>query len=229
MPERDEDRPGDWFRDPGPGTGAVGDADAEEASRRTPRLWILAAVGVAVLLVGAAAVAALWPCPNGASNAAPTAERGGGAAVVVPEKAAPAPDDGRLDDAAAADIVQHIVAVPYEPAETSEELDTRLGDVAEGSYLAELEAEWQELLSAGWSISGTPRVVTAEVTDVDADGERATVAACVDSSAVRTLDAAGDPIGENATPRALHIFTLALTPGGTWRIAAHGFLDDPAC
>ena len=229
MPERDEDRPGDWFRDPGRGAGAVGDADAEEPRRRAPRLWILAAAGVAVLIVGTVAVAALWPRPSGASNDAATAGRGGGAAVVVPEQAAPAPDDGRLDDAAAADIVQHIIAVPYEPVDTSEELDTRLGDVAEGSYLAELEAEWQELLAAGWSISGTPEVVTAEVTDVDAAGERATVTACVDSSAVRTLDAAGDPVGENATPRALHIFTLALTPGGTWRIAAHGFPDDPAC
>ena len=55
--------------------------------------------------------------------------------------------------------------------------------------------------------------------------------ACIDSSAVSILDAAGAPIGDDSAkmPRALHLFTLVQGADDIWRIANHSFPNDPTC
>jgi hypothetical protein len=53
------------------------------------------------------------------------------------------------------------------------------------------------------------------------------VAACIDSTAVVTLDAAGTPLPAS-TPRALNLYTLS-SETGAWRVVARTFPDETAC
>lgn len=145
---------------------------------------------------------------------------------VAPVPAAPPATEDELDEPQITEIVQHILAVPFETVETSNGVEQRLANVATGSYLAELEAQWQEMTANDWIIEGTPEVLSTEIVELTTD--HAEVVACIDSSSVHLYDSAGDPIVHNDVPPANHIFTLERS-GEAWRITSHGFPDDPAC
>jgi hypothetical protein len=108
------------------------------------------------------------------------------------------------------------------------EITDELTSVAAGAMLDEIEAQKMELEANGWSITGTPRLVSAVVTDATSD--TATVTACIDSSDVATLDAQGTPIAssDDSPRRATNIYTLD-HHDGTWRVVARTFPNNPDC
>ena len=148
-----------------------------------------------------------------------------------PETAGGSGGAGPLTEDAAAEVITAAAAVPLAEHETDEELARRFADLASGAYLAELEAQWQELLANGWTIEGAPEVVSAEIEREDREARSAVVLGCLDSSGVVTRDAAGDPIGppDARAARALHRFTLTEGEDDVWRVSRHDFPDDPAC
>lgn len=196
------------------------DNDTVEHTKSKKRVFIGA--GIASIVILGAGAAALWLVPEQAAD--PKADP---VVVVKPAEPAPSTEPGEIEDNSATDVVAHILAIPIQPVETVEDLDTLMGNVASGGYLQELENQWQELVANGWSVEGSPTVVSAEVTE--ASDTQATVVACVDSSHVRTLDAAGVAIGTASTARALNVYTLEQSSDGIWRITSHSFPNDPAC
>lgn len=207
--------------------------------KRTAALWIALAAIVAAIIVVVIVIASTPPTSDGADKPAtpqatdspePEPE------PTVTEKPADAGEPtapGKIADADATMILETALAVPISDVGTQEDLAERLKSIASDGYAEELEAQWLELSSQGWTISGSPTVVSAEVTSLNSDTTppTATVNACVDSSAVSILDADGKPIGDASatTPRALHIFTLTQGEDNAWRISGHTFPNDPTC
>ena len=140
---------------------------------------------------------------------------------------------GELDAESAVGVVSFAIDAPWASADTPDALDKVLADVAVEGYAAELEAQWLELTSQGWSITGSSKVESLEITALDADSAPASaeVVACIDSSGVTVLDAAGDPVGDAsaASPRALHNYTMIQADDGIWRVSSHSFPHDPSC
>lgn len=196
--------------------------EEDMVERTRSRRRALIAAGVSAAVIAAAGASARWLVPDPAAQPQPHP-----VVVVDPVKPAPSTEPGSIADASARDVVAHVLAVPFQPVETADDLGTLMGNVAADSYLQELESQWQELVANGWSIEGTPKVVSAEVTE--SSDTHATVVACVDSSNVRTLDAAGVVIGSASDTSARNVFTLEQRSDGVWRITAHSFPDDPAC
>lgn len=196
-------------------------------------LWISIAV-VVLITAGAIAAFALSTSDggngstSGAATPAPTPT-----VTATPAPAGPPTVTGELDADEATVTVEKALAAPIGTAGTSADLEALLADIAVESYAADLEAQWQELISQGWSVEGSPTVLTSEVTTLtsDSDPPTAEITACIDSSAVSVLDADGDPIGDDSakTPRALHLFTLVQGNDDIWRIADHSFPNDPTC
>ncbi len=201
------------------------------AKKRSTALWI-AIAAVALAVVGTVSAFALTAnrddqATNG-SGPSPTPS-----VTATPAPAAPPTVAGEIDADEAQLTIQTALAAPIGTAGTSADLAAVLKDVAVDAYAAEVEAQWQELISQGWSIDGSPTLVSTEVTSLSADAEPPTaeITACVDSSAVTMLDANGAPIGDDSakTPRALHLFTLIQGTDDIWRISAHSFPNDPTC
>jgi len=200
-------------------------------TRTGPRprtLLIAAAAAILVGAVGAWLAFALQPGAPAVDAGAPMPT-----VTATPATAAPGTAAGELADDEALTIVETALAASLSGIGTPEDLDALLQDIAVDDYAAELEAQWLELSSQGWTVTGAPTLVDAEVTslDLDADQPVAQVTACVDSSDVEMLDAADARIGDPAatTPRALHLFTLVQDDDGAWRISAHSFPNDPTC
>jgi len=221
-----------------------GDVLATPAARRRKALWISLAVATVVAL---GAVTAYAVTTSGGGSTSPDAGGGGSSGAgtsatstpeptptvtATPAPAAP-PVEGEIDDEEALITVETALAAPISTVGTSEDLAVLLKDVAVDSYAAELEAQWQELVSQGWTITGAPALVSSDVTAVDADADPATaeITACIDSSAVTILDSNGDRIGDDTAtmPRALHLFSLVQGEDDIWRIASHSFPNDPTC
>lgn len=203
-----------------------------DAKRRSKALWISIAV---VVLIAAGTIVAFALSTSGGGNGAgtPGAASPTPTVTATPAPAGPPTVAGELDADEALVTIETALAAPIGTAGTSADLEAVLKDIAVDSYAAELEAQWQELISQGWSIKGSPTLVTTEVTSLtsDTDPPTAQITACIDSSAVSILDANGDPIGDDSakTPRALHLFTLVQGSDDIWRIANHSFPNDPTC
>lgn len=203
------------------------------AHKHTLVIW--AAIAVLLLLIaGAVTALALAPGstdpgrPAAGSTPSPTPE-----VTVTPAPAAAPVRPGVLDEDDASAVLTVALAAPIATVGTSADLAELLKNIAVDAYAAELEAQWQELLSQGWSLSGAPEVVSTEVTRLDDESTPATaeVTACIDSSDVVMSDADGEPIGDASAqlPRARHLFTLVQGEDDIWRISAHSFPNDPKC
>lgn len=209
------------------------------ASRSATLVWLLASVvGVTLIIAAAIFLGTDRESATNAQDAAPrTPITDSGLSEVEPttpalpppDRAEPAPPtaSGEIAEQEATAIVEHIISVPFAGAESADQLGAVLAPVAQGNYLEELENQWQEFASNGWSVDGTPKVLSTKV--IEATETTAHVTACIDASAVRTLDAAGTPIGEPTTGAAFHNFTLEQDHTGHWRITSHSFPNDPAC
>lgn len=201
------------------------------AKKRNTALWVaIAAVVLAfAATIGAFALSSNTPGEAGA-GASPSATP---TVTASPAPAAPPTEVGEIDDDQALTTIETALAAPIGSAGTADDLAAVLKNVAVDSYAAELEAQWQELVSQGWSITGTPTLVSTQITALDAasDPPTAEITACVDSSDVTMLDADGKPIGDATAkmPRALHLFTLVQGSDDIWRISAHSFPNDPTC
>lgn len=108
------------------------------------------------------------------------------------------------------------------------DLERAFADIAADAFQEEIESEWLELASSGWTLSGERRVTDLEITEHE--GNVATVVACIDSSDVTLVDAAGDPVGSDSAraPRASHVYTL-VRDDSVWRVTDRTFADDPTC
>lgn len=96
-----------------------------------------------------------------------------------------------------------------------------------GVALEALQAQADEYERSGWRIEGQPRVVSVDVYEHEED--RMLVGACVDNSAVRVLDQAGDVVSDGADlPPTLNIFTLSLRDAD-WVVVDISFPADPDC
>ena len=164
--------------------------------------------------------------PDDASFAVPTV-------TASPAPAASPSETGELDEDAVSDVIEIALAAPITSVGTEADLRVLVENIAIDAYAAELESQWIELISQGWTVSGEPAIVSASVTELDTSGApaKASVTACVDSSAVVISDSSGSPIGDPAamTPRATHLFGLEQGDDGRWRISFHSFPDDPTC
>lgn len=201
------------------------------ARKRTVAVWV--AVGALVLGVTGAIIAVTLNQgsaggPDGSATPMPTPS-----VTATPAPAADPTEVGELDETVATDVIVTALAAPISTATTPGDLEALLKNVATDAYAAELEAQWLELNSQGWTVSGSPDLVSTAVTALDTDAAvpTAQVTACLDSSAVVIADYAGDPIGDVSamTPRALHLFTLLQGDDGVWRISSHTFPNDPTC
>ena len=172
--------------------------------------------------------------PTDGSSDSPTDSGSPAPPSAPPVTSAPSPAaPGELDEDSATQVLSTAIETPLTSAETEDALAEVLTDIAVEGYAAELEAQWLELTSQGWSTTGTARIDSLEITALDSASPPATaeVAACLDSSEVLTLDAEGAPIGDPAaaSPRALHLFTMVQGEDGIWRISSHSFPNDPSC
>lgn len=202
------------------------------ARKRTVAI-LIALFAVAVL--GAVNAAIAHSAPSDGDDAMPTASvpTPTPSVTATPAPAADPTDPRKLNEVQANDVIETALAAPFTTVGTADDLDALLTNVAVDSYAAELQAQWQELASQGWTISRTPVLVSTDVVNLDADAAPPTaeVIACVDSSAVTIADAEGDPVGDpSATlPRALHLFSLVQGDDDIWRISTHSFPNDPKC
>ena len=165
------------------------------------------------------------PAPGPSDSPSPTDAPGSGA----PSGGAISTTPGELRE----DEASELIALAVAPVPESVTTDSQLSDVAIDAYAEELEAQWLELSSQGWAMTGSPVVAELEISELDASSDPVTaeISACIDSSDVSMTDADGEPIGDpSATmPRALHLFTMVQADDGSWRVAAHSFPDDPRC
>jgi len=210
-------------------------------SRLPSRTRVIAAIGAALLLLlaGIAVIAnttgAERPSAGSERTASPSAEPTPSAAPShQPEGPATeaADSDGLSASAAEATLAGYISQVDSAAAEPEDGVE-RLAEVAAGPMLLELELEYQELADNGWTRQGQAKLGDIAVleSDLGADPATATVQACVDSTDVVILDAAGKPLPSAAdagTPRSLNVFTLE-RDGADWRVTARSFPTDPNC
>lgn len=207
-----------------------GDILATPDARKRRALWISLAAAT-VIVIGVIIALVITAGDRGSTTGAGPSPSP--SVTATPAPAGPPTAAGELDDDEALITIETALAAPISTVGTSADLAALLKDVAVDAYAAELEAQWQELVSQGWSITGTPTLVSSIVTSMSTDSDPATaeVTACIDSSAVSILDSAGNPIGDDSakTPRALHLFTLVQGADDVWRIANHSFPNDPTC
>jgi hypothetical protein len=101
-----------------------------------------------------------------------------------------------------------------------------------GQALAELQAQQLEFAANGWTATGTTRVSDVTVLRTTGSGSSRTVEvqACVDSSKVHVLTAAGKSAfpTTTGTRRALNLYDLQETAAG-WRVTRHSYPADPTC
>jgi len=191
---------------------------AQPTPRGLTRALVLVLVVALVLLATAFAIGAGQPVTQKADDAAlPTA-----APTSEPTAAPTAEPDGTIStvvaDQAVASFLTAVATTP--PAD--------LPKIVSGAILEDLQNDAQELEANGWTRTGRAKVDGVKVTDTDETAGTATVVACVDSTAVATLDENGDRLAPAATARALNIYSLARTDG-YWRIVSRTFPDETAC
>lgn len=140
---------------------------------------------------------------------------------------------GVLAEEEATELITIAIAPQLEQATTETALTDVLADIAIEGYAEELQAQWLELNSQGWSVTGAPTVATLEITALDdaSDPVTAEVLVCIDSSAVQIVDADGKSVGDPdaAMARALHRYTMIQADDGSWRVSSHAFPDNPEC
>jgi hypothetical protein len=140
--------------------------------------------------------------------------------------AAPAPASPRSADAVVASFVN--AADTLSPTSDL----AALRNAVSGEALSELQAQQLEFKANGWTATGTTRVTDLTVLRTTGSGANRTVEvrACVDSSKVRVLTAAGKAAFPTTTGsrRALNLYDLQDTSAG-WRVIRHSYPADPAC
>jgi hypothetical protein len=201
--------------------------------KRAIAIWVVVAA-IVLLVVGT--IIAFAVVPGLADNGRGSSQAGASPTPTVTATPAPAASPrptAELDDSDAFDVLEAALAVPIASVGTDADLSELLKNIAVGSYSEELDAQWQELVAQGWTMSGAPIIVSSEVTALDTGTSppTASVTACIDSSNVSMLDSEGKPIGDASAqmPRALHLFTLTQGDDGIWRISSHSFPNDPKC
>ena len=226
---------------PRPGGEPSGERRPPRSRRRAMLVGLSAAVTLPLCLAAWASLPA--PATGAAEKAAPPAAAEGGtisaAAPAAPSPTATPPGAsktaplGALNKELATSTVKGFLDSVAAIDPTSKSLGAKLSAVARGAIVDELENEQQELESNGWTQRGKASVksVTIISTNLTATPPTAVAQACVDSSKVVTLDADGRPLAGTdpaAAHAALNIYSLQ-QDGGTWRITARTFPDDPAC
>lgn len=212
--------------------------ETHDPDRPPRRKWALTVIIAAVL---AATAGGIWlstagaqppeaasPAPQGASP--PTQAPASSEPPNSPETAGGSGGAGSLTEKSASTLIATAIGTPLTSSEDEAALAQQIAGFAAGAFASELEVQWEELVVNGWSISGTPKIVTTSV-ETSADERSAVAVSCVDATAVHTLDAAGKPIAPEAASdnRALHRFTLTRGDDDVWRVTQHDFPDDPAC
>lgn len=140
---------------------------------------------------------------------------------------------GELSEDDATELVEIAVVPPLDEVDTEQALNSALADLVIDSYAEELHAQWLELTSQGWTLTGAPTVHSLEITALDDTSQPVTaeVLVCIDSSDVRVVDADGNVVGDPdaVMARAQHRFTMIQADDGIWRISSHAFPDVPEC
>lgn len=165
------------------------------------------------------------PADSGTAGPTPSAP------TDVPSSA-PVTTAGPLDDDSAQEVVGSYLTAAAGLETDTTDVSARVNSIAGESLIAELEADLLELDSQGWQRTGAPVAVSATVIDQDENSSppTATVQACIDSSDVQVVDAAGEPLpNDPSANRALNVYTLAQNDDGAWIIVSRSFPPDPSC
>lgn len=216
--------------------------------RKTGRnvlVFLLVTLAAVALALG---VRAIWPAKaapaedvTGAPVASDVDAAGGGGATppappIPSATPAPKPDPvsappGVITKELATTMVTGFVSSVTAIDPLSVDVPEQLSTVARGTILAEVENQAEELRANGWTLSGAPVVKSVSIisSDLTATPATAIARACIDSSKVETLDAAGKPVGgPTDSPPALNLYTLQ-QDAGVWRVVARTFPNDPTC
>lgn len=112
----------------------------------------------------------------------------------------------------------------------SDETTAQLEEAAIDSALDQYLATATEYALSGWHVEGSSTVVgTPRVAEGEYRGQAAKIMeVCLDSSQVKVVDASGNTMSSNQSPRSLNIFTL-IEDNGTWKIASHDFPNNADC
>jgi hypothetical protein len=131
----------------------------------------------------------------------------------------------------AEDVVKDAAEASVKQPKTLKQLRSAAGKVTSEHYLKDLESQWQELDAYGWDVSGAPKVLSVKVMSRSPKRHTAIVSACIDSSAVRFVDAKGRTVNAKAKRPgpATQLFTLKQDEDGRWRIEDRSFPADPSC
>lgn len=198
----------------------------DSASTRAGVLIVaLIAVAGLILVVGAilapAIVNPVGPQSVGNRAIVPTALPTSAAPSAAPTSASTAIITTELADATLTTLLDTI-ARSTKTGDTTE-----LAALASTAILEDVANDAQELEANGWTRTGTATVAAVTIRSNNAETGEAVVAACVDSTTVVTVDAAGEPLGA-ASGRALNLYTLSTDAEG-WRVTARTFPDETDC
>ena len=196
----------------------------DDTRRPSSRLGALAVVAIAA--IGLTLVVAAVLAPRTAE--APGSTAGTAITPVAPEPtavASGAPSDEPITPKAATSTLTTLLegfAKASTPGDT-----TDLTAIASDAILEDFANEAQELEVNGWVRTGAASVASVAIRSQNRTTGDVVVAACIDSSKVVTLDAAGTPLTAS-TPRALNLYTLS-SEAGAWRVVARTFPDETRC
>lgn len=194
--------------------------------RPSSRLGAVAVVAIAALGLGLVAASILAPRVTAGDDTGTTS--GAAVTTVAPEPTAAASGasaDEPITPKAASSTLTTLLkgfATASKPGAT-----TDLSAIASDAILEDFANEAQELEANGWVRTGAATVASVVIRSHNRTTGDVVVAACIDSTRVVTLDAAGEPLAAS-TPRALNLYTLS-SEAGAWRVVARTFPDETAC
>ncbi len=167
--------------------------------------------------------------PAGPAVTGPGSPAGPGRAGAVPARVpVPAAEKEKASTVLRAYVDKAASTLAAAKTPSADELKALAVGPAQGAVLADA-AEFE---NNGWHQEGVPTVEELEIVGFDAAAspQRMTVNACIDSSKVKVVTAAGQTIREGtSSSRSLNILSLVRAESGEWLVEQVTFPDDPTC
>lgn len=195
-------------------------------------LWSSATLAIVLLIIGATLV---WPrlfdAPTDASSAGQSTP--GSEPPALPTVAAPTPASTASPGAVDSDAVK--LVIPFVSAEAASRTDITKAvdfrDVATGAALDDLRVNATAMVENGQLQIGSPKVVSATVTEIDTSGTPPTATAliCLDYSEVDVKATDGTSVKDSSAAQRVQSVLTLNEIGGHWLVTKRTFPDNPTC